>query len=231
MVCNTGVSLTPTVDGRVLHFYAGGLYDGLAVLQDKETGTLWNHVTGEAMHGPLMGSQLAASNLLQMNVAQALETDPSTRIAISDQPYNTRVIRLTDLRATLTPMFEGTLGVEDDRRDRMELGIGIWEGDRSRFYPMTTLRQSGNVLLDDFGGREILVYIDPTTSTPAVLYVDVDGARKEGRDIWLSDGSVIRSGVLYGPTGEPVTIERPFQLFTRWYGFSLTFPDVDIYTP
>jgi Protein of unknown function (DUF3179) len=231
VVCNTGVSLAPTIDGQIHHFFAGGLYDGLAVLQDTETGTLWNHVTGEAMHGPLMGSQLGVSNLLQMNVAQALEMDPGMRIAISDQPYSVRVIRTTDLRAGLSSLFEGTLGAEDERRDRMELGIGVWKGEEARFYPMASLRQSGSVLLDEFDGREILLYIDPSTSTPAALYLDVDGARKQGREIWLSDGSVIRSGVLYGPTGEPVTIDRPFQLFTRWYGFSLTFPDVDIYTP
>jgi hypothetical protein len=229
VVCNTGVSLAPTIDGRIHHFFAGGLYDGLSVLEDIETGTLWNHVTGEAMHGPLTGRRLAASNLLQMNVAQALELDPDTQVAISAHPYSARVIRLTDLRATLTTMFEGTLGMEDDRRDRMELGIGLWNDEESRFYPMSVLRQSGNVIMDELGGRKMLVFIDPNTSTPGAIFVEADGARKQGREILISDGTVIRSGVLYDTAGERRAAERPFQLFTRWYGFSLTFPGVGVY--
>ena len=88
MVCNSGTSLVPVVDGRLHHFNYVGIYDGLAVIQDKESKTLWNHVTGDAMYGPLVGRTLKrASNLLPMNVRQALTVDPKIRIAISDREY------------------------------------------------------------------------------------------------------------------------------------------------
>lgn len=230
MVCNTGVSLAPTLDGVNHHFYAAGLYDGLIVLKDEETGTYWNHVTGEGMAGPLAGRRLQVSNLLQMNVAQALAMDPLARIAISDQPYSTRVIRWTSMRATLTSLFEGTLGVEDGRRDRMELGLGIWSDSSRRFYPMATIRKAG-ALIDTFDGRTVVVYVDPSTSTPAAAFVDAGKAKREGDQILLDDGSVIRAGVRYDRTGEALVSERPFQLFTRWYGFSLTFPNPEVYEP
>ncbi len=41
VICNTGVGMTPVVDGAVHHFSAGGLYDGLVLLIDDETGTYW----------------------------------------------------------------------------------------------------------------------------------------------------------------------------------------------
>src|SRR5947209_9094025 len=70
------------------HFNNVGLYDALFVMQDAETKTLWNHITGEAVYGPLLGRSLGPiANLLQMNVKQALELDPKMQIAISDRVY------------------------------------------------------------------------------------------------------------------------------------------------
>jgi hypothetical protein len=42
---------------------------------------------------------------------------------------------------------------------------------------------------------------------------------------------VLRDGVLYDSAGQYREIERPLQLFTRWYGFALTFPGTTIYEP
>ena len=53
-----------------------GLYDGLFVMQDDETRTLWNHITGEALYGPHVGRTLGPmGNMLQMSAAQALAGD------------------------------------------------------------------------------------------------------------------------------------------------------------
>ena len=41
-VCNSGVGLIPIVDGRTHHFGAVGFVNGLSVISDKETGTLWH---------------------------------------------------------------------------------------------------------------------------------------------------------------------------------------------
>jgi hypothetical protein len=80
--------LVPDIDGKLHHFSNAGLYDGLFVMQDAETKTLWNHVTGEALYGPLVGHNLGqVRNLLQMDVKQALAMDPKMQVAISDRIY------------------------------------------------------------------------------------------------------------------------------------------------
>ena len=80
--------MVPTIDGKTHHFNNVGLYDAVFVMQDTETKTLWNHITGEAIYGPLVGHNLGpVRNLLQMNVKQALAMDPKMRIAISDRIY------------------------------------------------------------------------------------------------------------------------------------------------
>jgi hypothetical protein len=40
---------------------------------------------------------------------------------------------------------------------------------------------------------------------------------------------VLESGVLRDSSGERVEIVRPLQLFSRWYGFALTFPETTIH--
>ncbi|MFB3104175.1 MAG: DUF3179 domain-containing (seleno)protein, partial [Pseudomonadales bacterium] len=74
-MCNSGVSLTPTINGQTFHFVVAGLYDGLFVMKDDKTSTLWNHVTGEGMYGEHAGTQLPIGNLLQMNADQAVQMD------------------------------------------------------------------------------------------------------------------------------------------------------------
>jgi hypothetical protein len=44
----------------------------------------------------------------------------------------------------------------------------------------------------------------------------------------LDNGSIVRMGVLLNRNGERQRAERPQQMFTRWYGFSLTFPECEI---
>ena len=80
--------MVPTINGKLHHFTNAGLYDGLFTLYDAESHTLWNHVTGEAEYGPLVGRTLGPpGNELQRTVKQALEEDPATEIAISDRIY------------------------------------------------------------------------------------------------------------------------------------------------
>ena len=58
MPCNSGVGLTPVVDGKVHSFGVVGLANGLAVMRDEETESLWDHITGECFEGPLTGKIL-----------------------------------------------------------------------------------------------------------------------------------------------------------------------------
>ena len=245
--------MVPTIDGQVHHFSNAGLYDGLFTLYDAETHTLWNHITGEAEFGPLVGRTLGPpGNELQMNVKQALELDPKIEIAISDRMYfaggrqfgtatgigsgrgrgqgaGNRGPGGPNPNAVLNDRFAGTLGKEDQRRARMELGLGVWTGTTRRYYPMERIRQQGRVFIDRLDGRRVLIYIDPESKTPAALFVRAAGAKMQDKDVLLDDGSAVRSSVLLDRGGKRVAMERPQQIFTRWYGWALTFPGSEVF--
>jgi hypothetical protein len=109
----------------------------------------------------------------------------------------------------------------------MDIGLGVWTGSTRRYYPMELLRQRGP-FIDQLEGRSLLVYVEPETSTPAAMFVRSKSATMEGRDVRLDNGSLVRMGVLLDRAGKRQSAERPQQLFTRWYGFSLTFPGCEI---
>jgi hypothetical protein len=109
----------------------------------------------------------------------------------------------------------------------MDIGLGVWTATTRRYYPMELLRQRG-AFIDQIDGRSVLIYIQPETATPAAMFVTAGNARMEGRDVRLDNGRIVRMGVLLDRDGKRLTAERPQQLFTRWYGFSLTFPGSEI---
>jgi len=218
-------------------------------LYDAETHTLWNHITGEAEYGPLVGRTLGPpGNLLQMNVKQALEQDPKTEIAISDRVYfaagkqfGTSAGGLGPGRgsgqgpggpnpdAAMADRFRGTLGKEDQRRPRMELGLGVWTATTRRYYPVARIREHGGAFLDQLDRRPVLIYIDRESNTPAALFVKSASAKMQGEDVLLDNGFIVRTSVLLDRDGKRVKMERPQQIFTRWYGFALTFPGSDVF--
>jgi hypothetical protein len=241
------------------HFDNVGLYDALFVMQDRETKTLWNHITGEALYGPLVGRTLGPlTNLLQMNVKQALTIDPKMQVAISDRMYfagGRQFGTATGFgggrgpgpgrgarggpppgprpapgaaNAQLMPMFIETLGKEDTRRPRMDMGLGVWTSNTRRYYPMDLLDERGDAFVDTIGSRNVLIYVEPETATPAAMFVDAKSARLDGKDVRLDDGTVVRMGVHLDRGGRPIPTDRPQQIFTRWYGFALTFPGCEV---
>ena len=232
MVCNTGVRLTPIVEGRPLRFETRGLYDGVSILWDQETGTIWHHMTGEGLHGPLAGKRLAPIGaVLHSTVAAALEIDPGTLVAISDRPIQreNRWAPLLERVPVLSDLFRRTMSPEDSRRPTMDVGIGVWRDEATaRYYPLETVLAAGKVVLDTLGGRPVLVYFDPVARALMALETNARSARWEGDALRLSTGRTVRRGVVY-EGGRALETARPLQVFTRWYGWALTFPATSIY--
>jgi len=215
------------------HFENVGIYDGLFVMQDTESKTLWNHITGEALYGPHVGKTLGpVGNLLQMDVEEALASDPAMQVAISDRPYSGQSSvpgqGLLSADSELIEMFIDTLGEEDTRRPRMDMGLGVWTAESRRYYPMEEIRARG-AIVDRLDDRDVVVFIEDRSATPTAVFAESESATIEGDEVRLDSGAVIRSGVLYDTEGNRQESERPQQIFTRWYGYILTFPGAEVF--
>jgi hypothetical protein len=191
-------------------------------------------MTGEALYGEHVGLKMPVTNLLQIDVKQALTLDPAMKIAISERPYNDGERSMAaswspdNADVELMSEFVETLGEEDLRLDRMEMGLGIWSDTMRRYYPLRAIRANGRYLIDEVEGKKLLVFLDPLTSTPTALYWNTEEFSVTGRDIHLSDGFRIENGQLLDADGNSVDVKMPKQMYSRWYGFALTFPDSEI---
>lgn len=222
--------MTPVIDGNVHHFLELGLYDGMVLLGDKETKSYWHHITGESLYGPLAGKKIPVQNIFHTTVEEALENFPDIHIAISDARMRARSGGvLSRLGRELRGMFRRTMGKEDTRREDMDIGLGIWSGDEARFYPYDDVRTSGNVIFDTFEGRRMVVFYAPDALALLAVHTDATSATWEGDELNLNTGEVIRRGILYEPDGSRSEIDVPMQVFTRWYGFYLTWPKTEVY--
>jgi hypothetical protein len=119
---------------------------------------------------------------------------------------------------------------EDTRRPTMDVGLGVWTDRLQRYYPMEEIVTHDNVVLDEFEGRRLLVFFQPGARALSALYVETTAASWDGDVLRLDGGTFVRDGVLYDERGNRREMERALQLFTRWYGYALTFPDTEIYS-
>lgn len=226
--------MTPQVDGQIYHFAEHGLYDGLFLMRDEETGTFWDHLTGEAVYGDLVGQSLEIQALEYSLAGQVLENYPDAVITFSDQALRQNddleldgLLERTD--GQLSGMFSSTVASEDKRLPTMDLGIGIWHGKQARYYPYSEVIQAGNAILDDFHGQQVLIFLDPDVQVLSAMYVDAKSLNWEKDLLHLSNGQQVANSLLRDSSGHVLEVNRPLQVFTRWYGFALTFPDTEIY--
>jgi len=200
------------------------------MLGDDETGSIWNHITGRAVYGPLEGYALPVSNLLHMTAKQALERYPGLAVAISDRPIRGRR-RFFDPLADriLRPGFRSTIVKEDTRLPTMDIGLGVWTESEALYYPMEVVQAAGGAIVDDFDGRRLLVYVEPGTYALDAFFTEEESVSVEDSSLKLGEELVLENAVLRDSAGERREMDRPLQLFSRWYGFALTFPGTEIY--
>lgn len=226
--------MAPIIDGQVHTFAEHGLYNGLFLMRDDHSQTFWDHLTGEAVYGPRVGTKLDVANLLHTRVAQVLESNPEALIAVSDSSIRRdEDMELGGLLSRagrrLIRLFSSTVAEEDGRRPTMDLGMGIWQAEEARYYPYEHVTAEGNAVIDTFQGRRIVVFLDPSAYVLSSFYVDADGVEWDDKILRFSNGQYIDGGVLHDSNGERAEAVRPLQIFTRWYGFALTFPGAAIY--
>jgi hypothetical protein len=176
----------------------------MLLLKDDATGSLWDHITGEAIYGPLAGKRLESWGIEMTNVRAALKREPGLLIHVSHatrpvvglyRKFRRAVFGLLRRLGLFTPFMHRNLGDVDDRRPAVELGLGVVTEAGERFYPLATLKTPRE---DTLGGGPLRIGIGEEDQIPFAQW---------------ADGS------------------RPLQLFTRWYAFAASFPKCTVFSP
>jgi hypothetical protein len=72
------------VHDDILRFGVLGIVKGRSLIADEETRTNWNHLSGRATEGPLLGHRLDARPIKMTTVDAALGADLQAPLLLSD---------------------------------------------------------------------------------------------------------------------------------------------------
>ncbi|MBC8100403.1 MAG: DUF3179 domain-containing protein [Armatimonadetes bacterium] len=237
LLCNSGTLFSSLVDGVPHQFWDGGFYNAMTLLTDTETKSLWNHMTGECLHGTLVGKHLTQlSTFRHTSVKQVLDTMPDAQIIVSrlDAEQQATADHYDAIRQQAQPQFSNnmlrTLGTDDLRLPRLDMGLGVVVGNTARYYPFMRVNAADNALIDTIEGQQLLVYVDPETNSLRALLTEATSLRWSREQLILDTGDYLADALLYTRTGTVMKQQHPTQWLVRWYGFALMFPGCEVYS-
>ncbi|GAP64642.1 hypothetical protein ARMA_3065 [Ardenticatena maritima] len=230
-------------DGRVLTFgNSGALYANDAVMVDHETGSYWYHIAGEAIVGPLTGTQLdlLPSNTLTWREwrAQHPQTYVLARPAF-DRPYDfdpfLGLADLVRLHNNALPLERTPQGV---RMPTAQPVLVLNLGDQWRAYPLPR-SETPLVWQDSFAEHTVAVFITQQAGAPVAraydtrldgrtLTFEVDGDAWRDRETgsrWTFEGRATE-GDLAGRTLRLLS-ERT----THWFVAVASVPTIQVFVP
>jgi hypothetical protein len=146
------------VNGQNLHFRLQGVNNQNFIMQDEETGTWWQQVTGEAIHGPLKGERLEPMPFEIIGFEIWRQENPNGRVlAVEDN-------RLADYAsADWVEGLQSDFAVPEQLIPDGDLGprdlvVGIKIDDRAKAYSLATL-QKQTPITDNVGPTPILLAV------------------------------------------------------------------------
>ncbi len=224
------------LDGRTLTFgVSGKLIRNSLVMYDHQTNTLWSHLTGEALDGPLLGHRLEQVLSDQTTWgrwraehprSQMLKVDP---VDLKFDPYQ-RYYLSSDA---------GVLGRKhsDDRLPVKERVIGVRLSGEVKAYSFTALARA-RVVDDTVGGVPLVIVFDGASDSGAVYRRDTGGRLltfgpgssalsmedTETGSTWDGLSGRATTGPSAGTQLEAIPITYGF-----WFGWADFFPNTEVY--
>ncbi len=151
---------------------SGKLIRNSLVMFDRETGTLWSHLTGEALEGPLVGQQLEQLLSEQTTWGRWRAEHPKT-LMVDVDPSD---VRIDPYQGYYSAQDAGVVGRKrsDNRLPVKEKVIGVRLGGRVKAYSFTALARD-RIVNDTVGGVPLVVVFDPASYSGAVYRRDSGG--------------------------------------------------------
>lgn len=228
------------VDGRRLRFQLFGLYNAVMVMNDTETGSIWSHIGGDALDGPLKGTQLDFIPLQLTSWENWLELHPDSLVLSNNTEYQEWYSDPGFAGPALGPEFVASIVYWDERLEHNQIVLGVGIDGMFRAYLVSDIVALGGVVNDELADKEIVLVVDAQSAFSIAFSREVNGETlhfenasdeglvivdRESGSTWSIDGHA-----LDGPLqGESLTFVTSF--LTEWYGWSAFHPETEIYEP
>jgi hypothetical protein len=255
-VCNTGIRYDSDLKGKPVKLDFYGLYNGVVVLCERETGSVLLQVDGRFVTGPLLGEKLTPGAVLDTTWGQWKQLHPDTLVMSPDTPkkqfYSPKEkpeprgydrFPAPFFRPSMTrgdkrlPFFEKVLAVSVPASGGNTGAPGTF---LHRAYPIEALKKAGGVVNDSLGGMPVGVFLDLETAAAVAVARQLDGKTLTFESRKLPDGKPaifdqetqtqwnIEGKALNGPL-KSRSLARLDSHLSQWYGWVAYFPDTSIF--
>jgi hypothetical protein len=183
--CRSGFVYVASVRQMPLTFEVFGVWRKNLVMKDRETGTLWQHATGEAIDGPLRPATLEMLPAWETTWGELQSESPGATFAVEPQRSAGLIPKSLKIRAlaiTAKAQLKG-LSQTDRRLDAHEIVIGIVVDGLAKAYPLQALRTLGTIH-DEWNGRKFALTHHPPGDRVTVRF-DLGEAIPAERQWWL----------------------------------------------
>lgn len=166
-----------TVNNQKLTFHLAGINNQNFIMQDEETGSWWQQVSGEAIQGPLKGQKLKpvlhdeiafATWKQEQPQGRVLRPNPAIEAKGGYKPWEEETAKFP-VRVT-TPI--------DQRLPPREVVIGIKVNNAAKAYPLAAL-QKQSPITDTIGGVPVVIVADVDGQSVRAFERNVDGRKLE----------------------------------------------------
>jgi len=201
---------------------------------DRETGSIWTHLDGKAIQGPMEGKRMNIVPLPQMTWGEWKKSRPDTLVLSPDTPFSNRYRSVRIARYN-----QREAGFGDDRLASNALVIGVEVDNSFKGYPVDEVGRVG-VVNDTLSGKPIVIVYDRAAQSGLAFSRVVNGQvlefynnANEGLELrdratnsmWEIQGLAIAGSL----TGAKLDFVSSF--ISEWYGWSGYHPETDIYEP
>ena len=166
-----------TVNGRKLNFHLAGINNQNFIMQDEETGSWWQQVTGEAIQGPLKGSRLKAVFHDELTFSMWKHERPAGQVLRPDDSAPWKEFS-EDWETKTARMPVVTRAAPDDPLQPRDLVIGLKVNGAAKAYPLAAL-QAQNPIVDTLGGVPIVIVLGDDRASVRAFERQVDGRALE----------------------------------------------------
>lgn len=161
------------IDGRRLRFHLTGINNQNFLMHDEQTGSWWQQITGEAIHGPLRGRRLELVFSDEVSFGLWRREHPDGRVLRpqEDVPWR-KFSEDWEVKTAKLPVV--TPSRPGDPLPPRELVVGIKLGGAVKAYPLTALRRRSPVV-DVVGGVPIALVVGEDGRSVRAFERRVDG--------------------------------------------------------
>ncbi len=223
--------------GRVLHFHLAGINNQNFLMQDEETGSWWQQVSGLAILGPLKGDSLTRVFHDEVTFARWRKENPGGRVLrpAADSAWKTFSANWEEETAHLPVRVNGPA---DGALAERAVIVGVVVAGHAKAYPVAALQRQSPIM-DRLGGRTIVLVesdsgrafraFDATQNGATLEFFQAaDSGSGSMRD--ATTGSVWDfSGVAVGGPLRGQRLTRLYVLKDYWFDWKIYHPETAVY--